>query len=154
MPKADSDLYFGFRGDRVRATTAPAVNRRIDEKMQRDVQAYAAADPQAIEERIETLDHEWDIERTLEMNASLLSLIGLGLGWRVNKRWYALPAIVSGFLLQHAVQGWCPPLPFLRRLGMRSQREIEAEKYALKALQKLETSKTESPSTRLPVGLQ
>jgi hypothetical protein len=35
------------------------------------------------------------------------------------------------FLLQHGLQGWCPPLPVLRRLGVRTQREIDAEKYAL-----------------------
>jgi hypothetical protein len=38
------------------------------------------------------------------------------------------------FLLQHAIQGWCPPLPLLRRLGIRNQREIEAERIALKIL--------------------
>jgi hypothetical protein len=39
-----------------------------------------------------------------------------------------------GFLLQHAVQGWCPPLPLLRRLGVRTADEINEERYALKAL--------------------
>ena len=42
--------------------------------------------------------------------------------------------MVAGFLLQHAVQGWCPPLPVFRRLGFRTQTEIEEERYALKAL--------------------
>jgi len=41
---------------------------------------------------------------------------------------------VTAFLLQHAVQGWCPPLPVLRRLGFRTAREIEVERNALKAL--------------------
>jgi hypothetical protein len=36
--------------------------------------------------------------------------------------------------MQHALQGWCPPLPLLRRLGVRTQQEIERERYALKAL--------------------
>jgi hypothetical protein len=45
-----------------------------------------------------------------------------------------LTLAVLGFLLQHAVQGWCPPLALLRRLGVRTRREIDAEKYALKAL--------------------
>ncbi len=46
----------------------------------------------------------------------------------------ALPAIVTGFLFQHAIQGWCPPLPVLRRRGFRTAEEINQERYALKAL--------------------
>ena len=42
--------------------------------------------------------------------------------------------VVGGFLLQHAVQGWCPPLPIFRRGGVRTQAEIEQERYALKAI--------------------
>jgi hypothetical protein len=45
-----------------------------------------------------------------------------------------LPVVVAGFLLQHALQGWCPPLPVLRRLGVRTADEINQERYALKAL--------------------
>jgi hypothetical protein len=36
--------------------------------------------------------------------------------------------------LQHAVQGWCPPIPVLRRFGFRTADEINRERYALKAL--------------------
>ena len=42
--------------------------------------------------------------------------------------------MIGGFLLQHAVQGWCPPLPFFRANGVRTQSEIDEEKFALKAL--------------------
>ncbi len=41
---------------------------------------------------------------------------------------------VSSFLLIHALQGWCPPLPVLRRLGFGTASEIDYERYALKAL--------------------
>jgi hypothetical protein len=41
---------------------------------------------------------------------------------------------VTAFLFQHAVQGWCPPVPILRRLGFRTVTEIEQERHALKAL--------------------
>jgi hypothetical protein len=34
-------------------------------------------------------------------------------------------------VLQHAMQGWCPPVPLLRRLGIRTRNEIDREKYAL-----------------------
>jgi hypothetical protein len=32
------------------------------------------------------------------------------------------------------VQGWCPPLPVFRRLGIRTASEIDYERYALKSL--------------------
>ena len=48
--------------------------------------------------------------------------------------WFALPALVTAFLFQHAVQGWCPPVPVLRRMGFRAAHEIEQERTALKAL--------------------
>jgi hypothetical protein len=41
---------------------------------------------------------------------------------------------VLPLLFYHAVQGWCPPIPLLRRLGIRTQQEIDAEKYALRLL--------------------
>lgn len=74
------------------------------------------------------------MERTLEANAATIALIGLGLGTLVNRRFFMLPAVVAGFLLQHAVQGWCPPVPFFRRRGVRTAREIDVERYGLKAL--------------------
>ncbi len=52
----------------------------------------------------------------------------------VNKKWLILPGLVTGFLFQHALQGWCPPLPVLRRMGFRTSAEINEERYALKAL--------------------
>jgi hypothetical protein len=32
------------------------------------------------------------------------------------------------------VQGWCPPIPVLRRLGFRTAFEIDQERQALKLL--------------------
>ncbi len=84
--------------------------------------------------RLEQLDHEWDIERVLEANAASVSLAGFVLGATLSRKFLALPAVVSGFLLQHAIQGWCPPVPFFRRRGFRTAREIEEERIALKAL--------------------
>ncbi|MCG6155760.1 hypothetical protein [Rubinisphaera margarita] len=119
---------------RVPAHTSDEVNAEIRRQMEQNVARCAAGGPGAIARRLRELDEEWDIERTLEANAATLSLIGLGLGATVNRRFYALPAVVTGFLLQHAIQGWCPPLPVFRRMGFRTQAEIEEERYALKAL--------------------
>jgi hypothetical protein len=122
------------RKDRVQAYTARNVNREIERRASGRV-AQAAGEPkQAIARRIDALDEEWDIERWLEANAATLAFTGTVLGLVVNKKFFAIPCIVLPFLLQHALQGWCPPVPFLRRKGVRTRREIDAEKYALKAL--------------------
>jgi hypothetical protein len=120
--------------DRVPRHTSKNTNEQIRQRTEENVTQYALADKETIEGRLKELDREWDIERTLEANASTVALIGLGLGAFVDRRFFALPAVVAGFLLQHAVQGWCPPVPIFRRLGFRTQPEIEQERYALKAL--------------------
>jgi hypothetical protein len=119
--------------ERVPLHTSQSVNRQIEDGIAESVR-WHAAHPEAIDRRLRELDQEWDTERTLEANAATLSFTGVVLGATVDKRWLALPALVTAFLFQHAVQGWCPPLPILRRLGFRTSREIETERYALKAL--------------------
>lgn len=120
--------------NRVPRNTAAEVNERIQRRIEQNVARYSGAAPYAIERRLQELDEEWDIERTLEANAATAVLIGVGLGALVDRRFFALPAVVAGFLLQHAVQGWCPPLPVFRRWGVRTQPEIDQERYALKVL--------------------
>lgn len=120
--------------DRVRGSTADEVNQEIDRQMESNIARYRYAGQDAIRERMHELDREWDIERALEVNASTLALSGLVLGLTVDKRWFALPGIVLPFLLQHGLQGWCPPLPVLRRLGFRTRNEIDREKYALQSI--------------------
>jgi hypothetical protein len=119
---------------RVPNQTSESVNRRIRHQAERRIEQVKRAGSAAIDRRLQELDAEWDIERTLEANAATASLIGVTLGATVDRRWFALPAVVGAFLLQHAVQGWCPPLPVFRRLGFRTASEIDYERYALKAL--------------------
>lgn len=119
---------------RVRESTADSINERIDSSIRHSISRYKGRSHAEISERIRELDQEWSIERTLEVNASTLALSGTLLGAFVNRRWFILPGIVSAFLLQHGLQGWCPPLPIMRSLGIRSRREIDEERYALKAL--------------------
>jgi hypothetical protein len=120
--------------DRVRAQTNPEINRQIDRKMEQRLRFYAVQDKQTISERLAELDREWDIERILEANAASITLLGVILGVGSSRKWFLLPAIVGGFLLQHAIQGWCPPIPVLRKMGARTRLEIEQERYALKLL--------------------
>jgi hypothetical protein len=120
--------------DRVPAHTAEEINEQIRRQTEANIAHYARAGSAAIDRRLKDLDEEWDIERTLEANAATASLIGLTLGATVDRRWFLFPVVVAGFLLQHALQGWCPPLPFFRRRGIRTASEIDYERYALKAL--------------------
>jgi hypothetical protein len=122
------------RKDRVQAHTARDVNDRIEHQAERRVLRAAGAGPTRISRQIRELEQEWDMERWLETNASALAFTGVALGLLVNKKFFAIPCLVLPFLFQHAVQGWCPPVPLLRRKGVRTRREIDAEKYALKAL--------------------
>jgi hypothetical protein len=118
---------------RVREHTPEAINRKIDQEIAQRVEDLAAA-PHLIDDRLEELDEEWDIERAIELNASALALTGVALGATTDRRFLILPALVTGFLLQHAVQGWCPPVPILRRLGFRTAQEIERERHMLKVV--------------------
>ena len=119
---------------RVPAHTDAEVNERIRQRTEQNIAHLRNASPAAITQRLQELEEEWDIERTLEANAATAVLVGLTLGATVDRKWFIFPAVVAGFLLQHAVQGWCPPLPVFRRYGVRTQTEIDYERYALKSL--------------------
>jgi hypothetical protein len=122
------------RIDRVRMHTSPETLQEIDDHTEQRVRLYANQSRETISRRIDDLDREWDIERVLETNASALALSGVVLGVLRGKKWLFLSGAVLGFLLWHALRGWCPPIPLLRKLGVRTRREIDREKYALKAL--------------------
>jgi hypothetical protein len=119
---------------RVTSNTAAAVNQRIRKETEARVEDLGAQGTMAIRERLQALDREWDIERCLETGAASLVLTGSVLGLTRNRLWLLLPFGVGAFLLQHALQGWCPPLPLLRQLGIRTAEEINEERTALKTI--------------------
>lgn len=120
--------------NRVRRHTSPNAQEIIDRQTEANIHYYSSQTADMISKRIQELDAEWSIERWLEMNASALAFSGTLLGLAVNKKWLVVPLIVTGFLFQHAVQGWCPPMPILRRKGVRTRGEIDQEKFALKII--------------------
>ena len=113
--------------------TPESINQRIHRQTEQRLRRLAE-NPKAMRARLSELDREWDIERCLETGSATLTLTGLLLGTTVNKRWLLLSLGVQGFLMQHALQGWCPPLPAFRALGVRTQHEIEAERHAIKSM--------------------
>jgi len=119
---------------RVEKHTAAHLNRRFRQEFDKEVAYYERQPPEHIGERLHELDQEWDVERTLQTNFAVLSIVGALLTSTQDKRWATLAVGVPAFMVQHALQGWCPPLPVLRRLGLRTAREISDERFALKSL--------------------
>lgn len=117
---------------RVEESTAPALNQRIRQHAEEEVARAVRA--QEIEKRLAELDREWDIERALQANFGIVNLAAITLGALVARPFFAITGIAAGFMVEHALKGWCPPVPALRRLGFRTLREINQERYALKAL--------------------
>ena len=128
---------------RVPKNTPKGINKRICHATgQRVKELAASAGDTEINRRLAYLKTEWDTERTLQANASTLIVVSL-----LMVRFFDHPGLiwlalgVAAFLLQHALQGWCPPLPVLRYLGFRTSYEIADEIAALQLLRNHGTSK-------------
>ncbi len=134
--------------NRVPVHSPSGTNERIRREMSASMR-YFGDHKDEISGRLAELDREWDIERAIEANASALALAGIALAIGHDRRWLALPGLVAGFLFQHAVQGWCPPVPILRKLGFRTSYEIEEERRGLKALRGDFEGASESPERAL-----
>ncbi|MHC2992480.1 hypothetical protein OB13_13120 [Pontibacter sp. HJ8] len=119
---------------RARESSTEGVNQHADQSIRKSISRYRLKGSDAISERIRELDQEWSIERTLQVNGATLALTGTLLGAFVNKRWLVVPGLVATFLLQHGMQGWCPPVTVMRALGIRWRREIEEERSSLKVI--------------------
>lgn len=119
---------------RVFLKTDPLTNAEIRNQTIRNLNIFKNCDETQIGERIQRLSQEWDTERVLEVNASLLILLSSYMGIKMSRAWFLLTGTVASFMLWHAFIGWCPPLPFIRKWGVRTADEIGAEKVALKIM--------------------
>lgn len=117
-------------GERVKSSVSR--NQKTNKEIVSSIAQYSEQGAAAIESGINGLDNEWGSERRLEVNAGILGLTGAILALTVNKRW-AIPAVVTSPPVQHAIQGWCPPFPLFRRMGIKSRSESDRKKYAMKA---------------------
>lgn len=110
------------------------VNDPIDRETLRRLRRYASHPGDDIAPDLERLEREWDVDRAVQMQVAALGIAGLALGLTRDRRWLAVPGLMLAMLGLHATRGWCPSVPFLRALGFRSRRDIERERYALKAM--------------------
>ncbi|ATB31808.1 DUF2892 domain-containing protein [Melittangium boletus] len=121
--------------DSVRAHTPDGVNRRIDAQVERCVRHMAEqTDRQVISQYLDHLERAWDLNRVVTVAASAVSLLGVALAPRSNNGWKVLGGVAAGLLLQQGLFGFGPLATIARAFGARTRREIDLEKFALKAL--------------------
>lgn len=125
-------MLFNPTTTKVNMFSSPRVNREIKSQTERNIEQYTQKSDEDIKARIKELDYEWDTERTLEVNFALIVVVTTFIGAIRNKKWSLISTIAAVFMLQHSLQGWCPPLSVIRRLGVRTATEILEEKEALK----------------------
>jgi hypothetical protein len=127
--------------DPVRRHTSARVLARLDRRRRRETSAAIAKGPAAIRARLAELDREWNVDRALMMAFATLGTAAHELEHRVDRRFGWILRAQILFLGVHSVVGWCPPVPVLRRLGFRTQREIDGERFELElALGRVEPS--------------
>lgn len=117
---------------RVEQSTSDEISQKIQQELDRNIHYYSDKGYNTLTRRLKQLDKEWDTERVLAANASFFVIIGGVLALTVSRKWILLPVVVGSFLFQHALQGWCPPLPLIRRFGIRTPQEIQEERNVLK----------------------
>ena len=110
--------------------TLRAVDRRIEEATGAQLRR-CAGNRRRIDRRLRELDEEVDLESLLDRNASVVDSLGVLVGVLVNRRLPSVPVCWTASLVQLAARGWSPLEPLLRRMGIRTSREIEIERVAL-----------------------
>ncbi len=116
--------------DRIRSLTPRKINQKIDTQTANKIQHVISSGKQAVESRLAELNKEWDIDRVLMLNFSVLVFLQL-LAARKDKKWLWGPLIQTPFLFMHATLGWCPPSLWFRPMGFRTRQEISSERDEL-----------------------
>lgn len=119
---------------KVNNNTPEYINEEIQRRIAANIRKYQAKDEEEIKKRIEELNSEWDTERVLETNLSAIVLLSSIFGITKSKAWMLVSGTASVFMIQHALEGWCPPLSLIRHFGIRTTEEINQEKNALEKM--------------------
>ena len=104
-------------------------NRTLD-----NIRFYGSLGRAGIDERIRALEDEWDVERAVTVVLSGAGVAGLIFGLLGSRVWRLLAWIALPLLFLFGQDKWKPSEGVLKSLGLRSRKEIQDEKYALKAL--------------------
>lgn len=108
----------------------PSAETRIRD----NVRYHSSLGPDAISDRIRQLDAEWDMERSVTAALSGVGAFGLLMGLFGGRLLRLLTWVAVPLLLAFSLGKWAPSASALSRWGLRRRREIEEERYALKAL--------------------
>lgn len=141
-----AQMIRGSGFDRVRARSSASVTDKIDQATEARVERLKHTGPVEAGRRLAELDREWDIDRALMLLFAGVGGLTFSLGharmgaFRKWNRWLSLFSVQLAFLGVHAAYGWCPPVALLRRLGFRTQKEIQAEREVVEAFCRQETS--------------
>ena len=114
--------------------------------------AYYEQHLEDIEVRLDELDQEWDLNRLLQVAGAGLSLGGVAMGFLFGRKWFLLPGIAGWLMLQYGLKQEVPPIPFLRKLGIRTSGEIDQERSALLAMRGEEREDEQRESAAAEAG--
>ncbi len=122
-----------MRADRIRAHTPARLNEDIDHCIARRVEELATRSEAEKSAYLDRLDEAWSVDRAALAAVASLAVASCLAALR-RPGWLCLAALSSASLLRTALTGGGLPVTLLRRLGLRTRREIECERCALKAL--------------------
>ncbi|MDQ3002014.1 MAG: hypothetical protein M3Y08_12240 [Fibrobacterota bacterium] len=99
-----------------------------------NVRFYGSLGKEGLTERIGSLEEEWDMAKFVTVSLAGMGLFGLVMGLFGSRVWRVLTWISLPLLFLYGQEKWRPSEGMLKSLGLRSRRDIDEEKYALKAL--------------------
>jgi hypothetical protein len=109
-----------------------AMDRRVEAAIGAQLR-YCAGNRRRIERRLRELEDERDIESVLDSQESLVASLATIAGAVVNRKLPSVPVAWPAALVRLAANR-LPLAAALRRIGLRTSREIEIERVALRLL--------------------
>lgn len=98
------------------------------------VRFYGSLGSQAVSDRLKALEDEPDLETVATLGLAGAGVLALIFGVMGSRLWRLLAWAALPLIFAHARGRLAAPGEFLKTLGLRARKEIEEEKYALKAL--------------------
>jgi len=98
------------------------------------VRFYGSLGSQSLSDRLKALEDEPELEAVATLGLAGAGVLALIFGLLGSRLWRLFAWLVLPIIFAHARGRLEAPGRFLKTLGLRSRKEIEEEKYALKAL--------------------
>lgn len=114
--------------------TVVAASALETDSVKDSVRFYGSLGRAALDERLRALEEEPDLESVTAMALAGAGILGLVLGFLGSRLWRMFAWLSLPLLFAHARDGLKGPGDFLKTLGLRSRREIQEERFALKIL--------------------